>query len=149
MKTITTILALVLAAAAQAQITFAWDDQPPGTPAVAGYRIYQVIKAQPEPEGPEIITYQQANTEPIPATARQWTTDKALPGTTWTIRAFNAGGEAPDSTWIEIPQPPAAVPGFKTIALIVESSPDLFRWATHAVLQVAAIPPAQFYRLRW
>lgn len=149
MKTLILLATLLFATAAAAQVTFAWDDQPPDSPEVAGYRIYQVIKSQPAPEGPEIITYQQANTERIGADVRQWTTDKATAGTTWTIRAYNAGGEGPDSEWITVPPPPAAVPGFKTIALVVESSPDLLKWGTHAVFQVAAIPPQQFFRLRF
>lgn len=136
-------------ASAQGQVTFAWEDQPPGTPEVSGYRIYQVVKESPTPEGPEIITYTQQNTEKIPAEARQWTTTKATPGTTWTIRAYNAGGEAPDSEHFTIPAPPAPVPGFKTVALVVESSPDMLKWGIHAVMQVAAIPPQQFFRLRF
>lgn len=145
------ILALLVTAITSlaAPVTFQWDDQPPGTPEISGYRIYQVIKSGASGDTPETITYQQANTEPIPPTARQWTTENAAPGTTWTIRAYNIAGEGPDSGWIEIPSPPTAVPGFRTLSLVVESSPDLFKWGTHAILSVAAVPPQKFYRLRW
>jgi len=151
MKSALSLLFLLLSftAAFGQTVTFAWEDQPPGTPEVTGYRIYQVIKTQVNPEGPETITYTQANEAPIPGDARQWTTTKATAGTTWTIRAYNAGGEAPDSEHFTIPAPPAQVPGFRTIALVVESSPDLLKWASHAVLQVAAVPPHQFFRLRF
>lgn len=142
---------LIFSAAAQAQqpITFQWGDQPPGTPEVSGYRIYKVNKEFPTPEGPEIVTYTQVNAEAIPGTARSYTLNTAQPGESYTIRAYNAGGDGPHSEPFTIPAPPAAVPEFKAVALIVESSPDFIKWGTYAVLNVAAIPPAQFFRLRW
>jgi hypothetical protein len=138
---------LILRSPLMGAVTFQWDDQPPNTPTVDGYRIYQIIKTQPTPEGPEIITYQQAAR--VAPEIRTWTTDLATQGTVWTIRPYNIGGEGPDSTWIEIPAPPAQVPGFRTVSLVVESSPNLIKWGTLAVLHVTQQQKEQYFRLRF
>lgn len=149
MLIIAIILMFFVSAAANAAVTFQWPDQPPGSPPVEGYRVYQVIKTQPSPEGPEIITYQQANTTKIGADVRSWTTDLATAGTIWTIRAYNVGGEGPDSQWFEVPAPPAQVPEFKAIALLVQSSPDMIKWGTIAVINVSKEQRQQFFRLNF
>jgi len=141
------VLLLMLWSPLMGAVTFQWDDQPPGTPAVEGYRIYQIIKTQPTPEGPEIITYQQVAR--LAPEIRTWTTDLATQGTIWTIKPYNIGGEGPDSVWVEIPAPPAQVPGFRSIALVVESSPNLINWGTLAVLHVSQQQKDQFFRLRF
>lgn len=141
---------LIFAAAAQAApLTLTWPDQPPGSPPVDGYRIYRVITEQPDPEGPEIITYQQVNTERIDETKRQYTIADAPTGSTYIIRAYNVGGEGPPSVAFTMPAPPAAVPGLDALKLLVEVSRDLVGWDTLAVLSIDKKQPEAFYRLSW
>lgn len=141
---------LLIATAAQAApLTLTWPDQPAGSPPVDGYRIYRVVKETPTPEGPEIITYQQVNSERIDETKRQYTIADAPTGSTYTIRAFNVGGEGPDSPHFTMPAPPAQVPGLDALKLLVEVSRDLVGWDTYAVLTLDRKEPGEFFRLNW
>jgi hypothetical protein len=153
MKSIRSAIALFFLTALAAlagPVNIAWNDPGPGTPVVEGYNFYQVVKVPAADPLPETITYVKNNVEPIPAGSRQYTIPDAADGSTWTLRAFNVAGESPDSEWLTIVGgPPAAPTGVKQIALIVESSPDMLKWGAHAVLQIAAVPPQQFFRLRW
>lgn len=130
-------------------LTLVWPDQPPNTPEVDGYRIYQVIKTQASPTEPEVITYQQVNTVKIAKEARQFTIENAPSGATYTIRAYNAGGEGPDSVHFTMPAPPAQVPGLDALKLTVEASPNLMTWGAIAVINVDKSPKSHFYRLSW
>lgn len=152
MKMIHLLVAAVLLASTAVQaapLTLTWPDQPPGSPPVDGYRIYRVVTEQPTPEGPEIVTYNQVNTERIPNTARQYTIPDAPTGSTYTIRAFNVGGEGPDSPHFTMPAPPAQVPGLDALKLLVEVSKDLVGWGTLATITVEKKDPGAFYRLNW
>lgn len=143
-------LLLTFTAIAQAApLTLTWPDQPPGSPPVDGYRIYRVVTEQASPEGPEVVTYNQVNTERIPAEARQYTIPEAPTGSTYTVRAYNVGGEGPDSVHFTMPAPPAQVPGLDALKLLVEVSRDLVGWDTLAVLSIDKKQPEAFYRLSW
>lgn len=141
---------LLFSTAAQAApLTLTWPDQPPNSPPVDGYRIYRVVKEQASPEGPEVITYQQVNAERIPAEARQYTIAEAPTGSTYTIRAYNVGGEGPDSVHFTMPAPPAQVPSLDALKLLVQVSRDLVGWDTLAVVNIEKKEPGEFFRLNW
>lgn len=138
-------LAAAFATSARAQnpITIQWDDPVPGSPQVDVYRLYKVTKVD------DVVTYTQLNDDAIAGAARQYTTTKTSPGMVLTLRAANSVGESDDSTWLTLPSKPEPPQGLRTMKLVVEASPDLINWGAHAVLAVAAVPPQQFFRLRW
>jgi len=98
MKLLTATLALLLSAglaAAQNSVSLEWDPNPPAE-GVSGYRIYQKITTPaPGPIGgttpPPAITWKLVGT----ATEPKFTVPNVPAGTTtYTVTAFNPGGES-------------------------------------------------------